>query len=108
MCGVNSKENRGLNTSCFMIAYSIGFLAITFFGTVIVNWRIVISLLAVVSGFCIIGVMFIHESPEWLLQKKLDDQAKAAWSFYNPEKSQGDFEQFVSSLQKEKSCEISK
>ena len=71
-----------------MVSYTVGILAITALGTVIVNWRIVVSLLAVVSALCFLGVIFIHDSPEWLLQKSLDDQAKSAWAFYNPAKSE--------------------
>ena len=106
--GINSKENRGLNTSCFMISYTVGILAITFFGTVIVNWRIVVSLLAVVSGVCFLGVVFIHDSPEWLMQKSMEDQAKAAWYFYNPVKSKQEYEEFVSSVRLSKCCEKTK
>ena len=85
-----------------MVSYTVGILAITALGTVIVNWRIVVSLLAVVSALCFLGVIFIHDSPEWLLQKSLDDQAKSAWEFYNPAKSDEKFHEFVSSVRQVK------
>ena len=88
-----------------MVSYTVGILAITALGTVIVNWRIVVSLLAVVSALCFLGVIFIHDSPEWLLQKSLDDQAKYAWEFYNPAKSEENFYEFVSSVRQVKDCE---
>ena len=56
-----------------MVSYTVGILAITALGTVIVNWRIVVSLLAVVLALCFQGVIFIHDSPEQLLQKSLDE-----------------------------------
>ena len=91
-----------------MVSYTVGILAITALGTVIINWRIVVSLLAVVSALCFLGVIFIHDSPEWLLQKSLDDQAKSAWAFYNPAKSEEKFHEFVSSVRQLKNSNDTK
>ena len=102
VCEVSSKENRGVNCSLFMIFFNGGIFTVTALGSLVLEtehipshyWRLVVGFLAVVSATCFLGVIFIHDSPEWYLQKGLTEEAKAAWKFYNPGVKELEFQSY--------------
>ena len=61
VCEISSRENRGLNTSVYMISYCMGIVSMAFLGTIVVNWRLVVSILAVVALLAVLGGIFIHD-----------------------------------------------
>ena len=67
-----------------MISYCMGIVCMTTLGSVIVNWRLVVFILAPVAFLAFLGGLFIHDSPEWLIQKGHSHEARRAWEFYNP------------------------
>ena len=69
VCEISSRENRGLNTSVYMISYCMGIVSMAFLGTIIVNWRMVVSIIAIVALLAVLGGLFIHD--RWLCKIKL-------------------------------------
>ena len=103
VCEVSSKDNRGVNCSLYMIFFSCGILTVTVLGSFVLEtenipsscWRLVVGSLAVVSAVCLLGVLFIHDSPEWYLQKGWTEEAQAAWKFYNPGGRESEFQSYA-------------
>ena len=95
VCELSSPDLRGLTTSFYMVAFCLGTTTITFLGSVIVDWRIVVSIIAIVAGLCFLGATVIHESPDRLLQRGCQTSAKQAWVYYNPDKEESEFDQLV-------------
>ena len=91
-----------MNTSMYMIFYCSGVVTTAFLGSVIVNWRLVVSLGALVSSLAFVGTLFIHDSPEWLLQKGHTKEAKKAWDYYNPNSPLKEYENLVNEVNEEK------
>ena len=67
-----------------MIGYSIGFASISMVGALVVQWRLVVAPLALVATMGLVGALFMHDSPEWLLKKGYREEAIKAWDFYHP------------------------
>ena len=82
----------------YMIFYCSGVVTTAFLGSVIVNWRLVVSLGALVSSLAFVGTLFIHDSPEWLLQKGHTQEAKRAWDYYNPNSPLKEYENLVNEV----------
>ena len=98
VCELSCRDFRGLTTSFFMLSYCSGMTVITFLGSVIVDWRIVVSSLALVAILCFVGTIVIHESPEWLVEKELLKSAKEAWVYYNPDSHHSEFDQLTKAI----------
>ena len=44
-----------------MISYCMGIVSMAFLGTIIVNWRLVVSIIAGVALLAVLGGIFIHD-----------------------------------------------
>ena len=111
VCEISSKENRGLNSSLWMIFFCGGIFTITLLGAIILEtnyfphwyWRFALSSLALISVICLLGMLFIYESPEWLLQTGLTEEALLAWKFYNPGGTELGFQSYADTVKQESS-----
>ena len=50
------------------------------------GWRIVSGFFGALMIACFIGIMFIHETPEWLLETRSFERAIKALEFYKTDK----------------------
>ena len=50
------------------------------------GWRYVSGFFAALMIICLVGIIFIHETPEWLLETKQFDKATKALEFYKTDK----------------------
>ena len=85
ICEISDTSIRGFTTTlwflCFIFGYALSMLASSHLG-----WRYVSGFLAALMIICFVGLFFIHETPEWLLENRHFERAERALKFYKIDK----------------------
>ena len=78
---ISNPKIRGFTLSLWPVCTTLGH-ALTIVVSDLVGWRYVALFLAVLMIFCLLGLMWLHETPDWLLERKIFDKALASLKFY--------------------------
>ena len=72
---------RGTTSVLTMACYTTGFFAGMLLGAIL-PWRVATAVFMLTPLLSAILLMFVHESPTWLLRKERKEQAREARFFY--------------------------
>jgi len=78
---ISHPSIRGLTGGLLMIEYCTGFTMSMFFGAIF-PWKTVAYIAAIAPTIGFIVMMFMKESPSWLLRQKREDEAFDCLQFY--------------------------
>jgi len=78
---ISDPDMRGTTSVLTMACYTTGFFASMLLGAIL-PWRVATGVFMVTPLLSAILLMFVHESPTWLLRKERKEQAREAMFFY--------------------------
>merc|ERR1712032_220269 len=78
----------------YSVLHSFGFFLVLFTGAYL-PWRIAVFLPGILAIPTFVLIMFLHESPEWLLKKGRIDEYKKSVKFFQIDKRQFDDNQDI-------------
>lgn len=87
-------DRRGLGAAMYSVLHSFGFFLVLFTGAYL-PWRIAVFLPGILAIPTFVLIMFLHESPEWLLKKGRIDEYKKSVKFFQIDKRQFDDNQDI-------------
>ena len=84
ICEISDPSIRGFTSTLFTLCYSSGqalsILAANQLGDL--GWRYVSAFFTILMFLCFLGLLWIHETPEWLLENRKFDNAIGSLEFY--------------------------
>ena len=75
-----------MQTSTLWLLFFISGQALGMLASAHLGWRYVSGVCAALMIICLVGIFFIHESPEWLLENRKFERAVKALKFYKTDK----------------------
>ena len=82
MCEISDPEIRPI-TSAFWMLFFIAGESLSILACNWLCWRSVAGFLVMANIICIMGILWIHDTPGWLLETGKFEQAEKALNFYN-------------------------
>ena len=81
LCEILDTDRRGLGAAMYSILHSVGFFMILFLGAFL-PWRLTVSLPMFLAVPIFIGILFLHESPDWLRKNHRFEEMERSVRFY--------------------------
>ena len=81
ICEVSDPSIRGFTSTLWALCFSAG-QALSILAANELGWRYVSGFFAALMLICLFGLLIIHETPDWLLENRLFDQAIKSLEFY--------------------------
>ena len=81
ICEILDTDRRGLGAAMYSILHSVGFFMILFLGAFL-PWRLTVSLPMFLAVPIFIGILFLHESPDWLRKNHRFEEMERSVRFY--------------------------
>ena len=81
ICEISDPSIRGTTSTLWALFFSSG-QALSLLASNQLGWREVSAFFAALMLFCVLVLMWIHETPDWLLEKCQFEKAIKALEFY--------------------------
>ena len=81
ICEISDPSIRGTTSTLWALFFSSG-QALSILASNQLGWREVSAFFAALMLFCVLVLMWIHETPDWLLEKCQFEKAIKALEFY--------------------------
>ena len=81
ICEISDPSIRGTTSTLWALFFSSG-QALSILASNQLGWREVSAFFAALMFFCVLVLMWIHETPDWLLEKCQFEKAIKALEFY--------------------------
>ena len=81
ICEISDPSIRGTTSTLWALSFSSG-QALSILASNQLGWRYVSGFFAALMLICFLVLMWIHETPDWLLENRLFEKAIKALEFY--------------------------